>query len=368
MTTCGPVQKPSKHPIDLVRKPSKHPIARVSALWRAIIIDTPEFWATISNISSRASLELKIKRSKNSKLDFVYSPRASFHEPFLDGEHFMQLIGPHMWRCNSFRIRVFSDDERYDWVALNSPGSRVPQLTVESSDRSGTYLRGGFITGEVHNLCLENISIPWQSNCFPSLLSLQLTGAIEWRPSLYNLRSDRTQAAFHVVVDILKACPCLKVLKIGSLRGRFDTDADVVLKQDQFTSFQSLESLEMRGPASALFWQVLHKLHFPNLSKLYIYTTDSGPNSQKLTGVLCNNIGGQSLLQTIIYRANCERLNVFIGRGDLEGIKLQGANASGTSIDLDPLSRESSFSTALAEILRAIKSPVKVNVFGKVDD
>ncbi|KIO24474.1 hypothetical protein M407DRAFT_48278, partial [Tulasnella calospora MUT 4182] len=36
-------------PRGLERDPSAHPLARVCSFWRAVILDTPAFWTTISN-------------------------------------------------------------------------------------------------------------------------------------------------------------------------------------------------------------------------------------------------------------------------------------------------------------------------------
>ncbi|KAG8914334.1 hypothetical protein FRC01_004119 [Tulasnella sp. 417] len=346
-------------PSTLERDPSRHPLARVCSFWRAVILDTPMFWATISNQSSRDAVQLKIHRSRNFKLDFVYSQRANYLKPFIGGTQFMQLIGPHISRCNSFRVRVLNGDESYDWISRKSQGSYIPRLIVESADPSGQQVSKDSIPGEVQNVCLENIRIPWQPNSLPKLLSLQITGNIS-APIIYSW--DR-RSGLRVVRDILRACPCLKVLKLDRFRDGLGSDVDLTLLNDGTISFPSLENLEMAGSPSDLLWEVLDRIEFPSLSRLCIYPTQLPWSGGRLKDAVCRRIGGRSLLQSIIDRANCDCLTVLIVKGPDAHITVRGTKESRRVIDLDPLTRYAPITAAL-EVLRAIKGPVNIKVSG----
>ncbi|KAG8912368.1 hypothetical protein FRC00_004668 [Tulasnella sp. 408] len=344
-------------PRDLERDPSAHPLARVCSRWREIILDTPAFWTTISNQSASDIINLKIRRSRSSKLDFIYSQASSDVVPLW---LFKQLISPHLLRCNSFRIRVSGG--YYDRLWHNLQESHIPRLVIESTNNLLKQVSKDIIPEAIENVSLENISIPWQSSSFPKLRSLQITGAFV-KLALYDWEGP---SAFSVIKDILRACPCLKVLKLGPFQQRYKARVNETQMQGKIGSFPSLESLEMRGSSSDLFWQVLDSAEFPSLSNLVIYPTRLDLYSERTMYSVCRDIGGRSLLQSIIDRANCERLTVRIRRGPSPGITVRGINDAGKIIALDPLTKDSSTKTVI-EVLKAIKSPVHIEISGATD-
>ncbi|KIO21285.1 hypothetical protein M407DRAFT_29111 [Tulasnella calospora MUT 4182] len=272
----------------------------------------------------------------------------------------MRLVGPHILRCNSFRIRVSSGYESYDWICRNFQGYPIPRLVIESADGS---LKQVSIPRKAENVCLENISIPWKPSSFPKLLSLQITG-LTGQSYVYPWERP---SAFSAVMAVLTACPCLQALKLDRFKDELPTYFDETLLQNERTSFPSLESLEMRGSRGDMFWQVLDIMEFPNLSKLFIYPTHPNPSPERMTDAVCKDIGGRSLLQSIIDRANCERLIIYIRRGPSAMIRLRGMNDTGKVIDFDPLTRDSSTNTVL-KVLKAIESPVHIEISGEMDD
>ncbi|KAG9045250.1 hypothetical protein FS837_006758 [Tulasnella sp. UAMH 9824] len=344
-------------PHGLESDPSGHPLARVCSLWREIILDTPAFWTTISNQSTRDIIRFKIQRSRSSKLDFIYLQGSSHALP---GWQFKEIISPHMLRCNSFRIRISYG--YYDGLWLNFQGSLIPRLIVDSTDSFLKQASKDYIPEDVENVCLENISIPWQSSYFPKLRSLQITGAFV-KLALYDSEGP---SAFSVIKDILRTCPCLKVLKLGPFQRRYKARLNETLMKGEIVSFPSLESLEMKGSSSDLFWQVLDYIGFPNLSKLVISPTRLDLYSGRTMYSVCRSIGGRSLLQSIIDRANCERLTIRIRRGPSAGITVQGINDAGKVISLDPLTKDTSTKKVI-EVLKAIKSPVRIEISGETD-
>ncbi|KAG8952387.1 hypothetical protein FRC00_006806 [Tulasnella sp. 408] len=175
------------------------------------------------------------------------------------------------------------------------------------------------------------------------------------------------RTAFSIVTDILRASPCLKALKlVGAFRHQYRFHANDMLIQGEISTFPSLESLEMEGSSSYLFWQVLDTFEFPSLSKLVIYPNHLDPYSGRTIDSVCRDIGGRSSLQSIIDRANCERLTIRIRRGPSPVITIQGMNDAGKVIDLDPLTGDSSTNTIL-KVLKAIKSPVHIEISGETD-
>lgn len=357
-------------PRGLERMPGRHPIARVCSVWRAIVLDTPQFWTTISNTTSQNVVELKLQRSRNVKLDFVFSSRdnqgyrrPSYYgvEPWIESSQFMKLIGIHMWRCSSVRVRVPGGHWNYRWICPDFQGSGIPRFTVEghapgfSWDQPTVHL-----PQDVRTLTLTDIDVSWQSKYFPSLICLQLSGDIEATLRDTPVRPCRS----NLIAAIFRACPCLKALKLGPFRGRFSSTVDKTLKQDPITPPPCLDSLELRGPSPEFFRHVLNEIDISSLSKLIIYTINPGQNPSEIAAALCRDVGGRSLLQRAVDRANCERLTVSIGRGPTAWIKL---NDTGGRIDIELLSRDSSGATNRA-ILGAIENPVSVKIFGKVDD
>ncbi|KAG8897322.1 hypothetical protein FRC00_004478 [Tulasnella sp. 408] len=265
-----------------------------------------------------------------------------------------------MLRCNSFRVWLPYGSRDRLWH--NYQGSYIPPLVIESDESYLTQSPKDLIPEQTEDLCLKNISFPWQSSSFPKLRSLQITGAMAKSP-LYVWEGP---FAFSVIRDILSACPCLKVLKLGPFRHEYNVHVNDTLMQGEIFSFPSLESLEMKGSSSDLFWQVLDGIEFPNLSKLVIYPSCLDVYSGRTMYSVCRDIEGRSLLQSVIDRANCERLAVRIRRGSSAGITVQGSNDAGKVIDLDPLTIDSSMETAI-EVLKAIKSPVHIEISGETD-
>ncbi|KAG8909525.1 hypothetical protein FRC01_006889, partial [Tulasnella sp. 417] len=349
-------------PRDLERDPGGHPLARVCSFWRAVIFDTPAFWTTISNLSSWDAAELKINRSWRSKLDFVYSPQSNYLDPFLYGWEFVQLIGLHMIRCSSLRIRVSSWYESYDWIRHNSQRSYIPRLIMESADGYIKQVSKDSIPGGIQNLCLENIVISWQGSSFLHLVSLQITEAI----GTFYRGDGSVLSTFSVVTDILRACPCLKALKLGPFRDGFRAHVDDALTKNEINSFDNLECLEMEGSPSELFWEVLDRIQFPSLGRLVIHPSDLNPSDGKLKNVVSKTIRGQSLLQSVIEKANCDRLTVFVRREGEARIIVQGINDTGRVIDLDPLTRNPS-KKAVLTVLMAVNIPVNIEVSGDAD-
>ncbi|KAG8914336.1 hypothetical protein FRC01_004121, partial [Tulasnella sp. 417] len=298
-----------------------------------------------------------------SKLDFVYSQRTNTDfGQFIPDTHFRQLIGPHFSRCNSVRIRVSNGYESFWWISHDSEGSHLPLLIVESADKFGKQVERNFIPGEVQNVCLENIHIPWQPSSLPKLLYLRITGNIS-APFIY---SWNRRSALKVVTDILRACPSLKVLKLDQFRDGLGSHFDPAQLPDGTSSFPSLEGLEMAGSPSDLLWEVLDRMEFPSLSRLFMHPTQLTWNGGGLKDAVCKTIGGRSLLQSIIDRANCECLTVLIVNGPDAHITVRGSQGSRRVIDLDPLTRDASTTTSL-EVLRAIKGPVSIKVSGDPD-
>ncbi|KAG8909293.1 hypothetical protein FRC01_007024 [Tulasnella sp. 417] len=349
-------------PRDLERDPSGHALARVCSFWRAVILDTPAFWTTLSNISSPDAVRLKIRRSRSSRLNFVYSEQHGPREPFLNRWEFMRAIGAHTLRCNSFRIRVSNWYRYRHWIEKNFQGSYIPRLIMESPDGSIRAISGSAIPRRVQNVCLENIDILWEPGSLPQLVSLQIIESI----GTFSRSDWDVSSTFSAVTDMLEACPCLKTLKLGPFKDGFRAHVNDAGMKNETVSFDSLECLEMKGSPSELFWEVLDRIKFPSLSKLVIHPSDLNPSDGKLKNVVSKTIRGQSLLQSVIDRANCNRLAVFVRREHPARIMVQGINDTGMVIDLDPLTRDPS-EKAVLTVLRAVNIPVNIEVSGDAD-
>ncbi|KAG8959813.1 hypothetical protein FRC00_001221, partial [Tulasnella sp. 408] len=60
---------------DLVQMPTAHPTAHVCELWKAIVTETPDFWATITNNSTESDIKLKLRKAANARVEVVYCPQ-----------------------------------------------------------------------------------------------------------------------------------------------------------------------------------------------------------------------------------------------------------------------------------------------------
>ncbi|KAG8947637.1 hypothetical protein FRC04_010571 [Tulasnella sp. 424] len=248
--------------------------------------------------------------------------------------------------------------------AQATKGFCIPRLSVEGDAPDFGWDKPTIrFPQDVRTLTLTNIDVSWQSNYFPLLVSLQLSDVIKTTFRRF-LAEPIQPSGSNLIAAIFRACPCLKALKLGSFRGRFDTKVDQTLKQGLITPPPCLDSLELRGPSPEFFGHVLDEVDISSLSKLIIYTINPGQNPSDMAAALCWDVGGRSLLQRAIDEANCERLTVSIGRGPTSWIKV---NDRGRRIDIELLSRDSSGATDRA-ILGAIENPVNVEIFGKIDD
>ncbi|KIO21286.1 hypothetical protein M407DRAFT_29112 [Tulasnella calospora MUT 4182] len=337
---------------DFVQMPTSHAVAHVCVLWRAIITETPDFWTTISNISTESEIRVKLSKSSNAGIDIFYCECKRLAAR-MKAYPFLKLVAPHIERwssiCTEGPALKFQEALR---SFPNVQSTHLPCWTMKrqvSSFTNRVSLKD--LPSNIVDIRLEGLTPTCNSSTNYSLVSLELCGSLGQDHDLL----------FTTLTWTLTACPNIKVLRLGPLSPR-QSGTRLILSaasRDRVSvPAPCLQHPELRGAHSALFSRLLKNLVMPNLSKLFLHSTNW------VAASLGSDAGGRSLLQATLDNAGCSSLTVSVGRATtLEWIKIHGETGGSRLLEVELLKKASG---VLGNVygLNTVTIPVQLRVVG----
>lgn len=337
---------------DLVRMPTAHATAHVCELWKAIVEETPDFWTKVTNISRVSDVQLKLRKSANASIEVVYCDCPP-HITKLETRSFLKLVAPHIERWSS--IYTEGAAPQFFETLRNLPDVQLPRLPRWTVKRQASSLTETAslqnLPSNIVDIRIEGLFPSWGSNTNNSLVSLELCGSLGQAYHMF----------FTTLAATLKACPNLKILRLGPLSPRQSGAqlSSITTMRDSFSVIPapSLEHLELQGAHSALFSRLLKNLNMPKLSKFFLHSNNWGAAS------LNCDAGGRSLLQTALDNAGCSSLTVFVGRATtLEWIKIHGETGGSRTVEVELLKKAGGVSRNVG--LNSVTIPIQLRVIG----
>ncbi|KAG9045249.1 hypothetical protein FS837_006757 [Tulasnella sp. UAMH 9824] len=338
---------------DLVQMPTAHATAHVCELWKTIVEETPDFWTKVTNISNESDIKLKLRKSANTSIEVIYCDRPT-HVTRLETRLFLKLVAPHLERWDS--ICTEGSAPQFFEALKNFPDvqlARLPRWTVKRRASSRTEKASlNNLPSNIVDIRIEGLFPSWGSNTNYSLTSLELCGSL----------GQAYQMMFATLATTLKACPNLKILRLGPLSPRQSgaQSSPITALRDGVSVIPapSLEHLELRGTHSILFSRLLRNLAMPKLSKIFLHC-----NNWVAASLDCD-AGGRSLLQTALDNAGCSSLTVSVGRATtLEWIKIHGETGGSRKVEVELLKKGGGVSRNVYG-LNTVTIPVQLRVIG----